>query len=256
MSKYMLLFLSILLLMGCCLFGTACATEEDAISRIKLTPEKLPHGMEISHEIRASKQQLFGLRLKIGFPLKTLLNQTLIYDNMQAKINYMTLPTEGWFVAGYSKLTALDGARTLVLSKGNILLQITTRSREFEDRIVDLLEADPLHRHKIRVNRMTTDWGIRSERFQRGSKLVELDQKIGSQPESSLEQEFLAGRKNLKISYYHCGSEHLATIVAEYLAGKGNPVLKRLVKYSGTLVAMAESQDKELNEYALSFVNW
>ncbi len=242
--------------MGHCLFGTACATEEDAISRIKLTPEKLPHGMEISNEIRASKQQLFGARLKIGFPLKTLISQTLIYDNMQAKINYMTLPTEEWFVVGYSKLTALDGAKTLVLSKGNILLQITTQSREFEDRIIDVLEADPLHSHKMRINRMTTGWTIRGEKFQRGSNLVELEQDIGSQLESTLEQEFLAGRKSLKISYYNCGSEHLAPIVAEYLASKRNPIMKRLVKYSGTLVAMAESQDKGLNEYALSFVNW
>lgn len=242
--------------MGRCLFGTACAAEEDAISRIKLTPERLPHGMEISKDIRASKQQLFRLRLKIGFPLETLLNQTLIYGNMQAKISYMALPTKEWFVVGYSKLTALDSARSLVLSKGDILLQITTRSREFEDRIIDLLEADPLHSHKMRINRMTTGWTIHSERFQQGSKLVELEQKIGSQLESVLEQEFLAGRKSLKISYYNCGSEHLATIVAQYLAGKGNPVFKRLVKYSGTLVAMAESQDGELNEYALSFVNW
>jgi len=244
------------LLMGCCLFGTARATEEDAISLIKLTPERLPHGMEISKEIQASKQQLFGLRAKIGFPLKTLLNQTLIYDNMTAKISYMTLPTEEWLVVGYSKLTALDSDSSLVLSKGNILMQITTRSREFEDRIIDLLKADPLHSHKIRINRMTTGWTIRSERFQRGSKLHELEQEIGSQPESSLEQDFLAGRKSLKISYYNCGSEYFATIVAKHLAGKGNPIFKRLVKYSGTLVAMAESQDKELNEYALSFVNW
>lgn len=212
--------------------------------------------MELSKEIWASKQQLYALRLKIGFPLKSLLNQTIIYENLQARINYMTLPTEEWFGVGYLKLSALDGKRTLILSKENVLLQITTRSREFEDRIIDLLEADPLHSHKIRLHRMPTSWGVRGEQFRSKRALDDFERKTGVQIESMLEQEFLAGRKNLKISYYYCSSEDTAATFAEYLAIKGNPVFKRLVEYSGRLVAMAESQDSDLNESALGFINW
>lgn len=244
------------LLIGGVMSPAFAAETDNAISRIKLTPESIPPGMEVATEIQASKRQLFRTRLKIGFPLKALLNQTIIYSTHQAKVNYMDLPDESWFDFGYTKLVGAEGYRSLVVAKDNVIIQIAANTKDLENWLLRLLRVDMLQTQKIRIHRTPSGWVLTNERFLRTEDLQGLEQEAAGLIRRGIMQQFLIVRKSAKITYYDCGTEETAEIVGQSLADKKGTINKRSVRALGATVVVADSPSLELNENVLAYVNW
>ncbi|NQU07035.1 MAG: hypothetical protein HQ583_00640 [Candidatus Abyssubacteria bacterium] len=244
------------LLIGGVMIPAFAAETDNAISRIKLTPESIPPGMEVATEIQASKRQLFRTRLKIGFPLKALLNQTIIYSTHQAKVNYMDLPDESWFDFGYTKLVGAEGYGSLVVAKDNVIIQIAANTKDLENWLLRLLRVDMLQTQKIRIHRTPSGWVLTNERFLRTEDLRGLEQEAAGLIRRGIMQQFLIVRKSAKITYYDCGTEETAEIVGQSLADKKGTINKRSVRALGATVVVADSPSLELNENVLAYVNW
>ena len=245
------------LLLAACLAGTALAAEQqNAFSEVRLTQESLPHGMTIAREARVPQSQLLGIRVRIGFPLEAIFRQTMIYDNEQARINYMLLPDEKWLDFGYSKLIRMSSDRDLMLSKGKTIVQIAASTVELQDRIARLLEVDPLHYRKIRIHNLPQGWSQTSERYLPGKRLRRLDREPKEQIQSVLVQEFLAAHVKVKVIYYDCETPQAAEKVALLLEDERSRLVRWLIKSAGAIVVVAESQDEEVNQHILTLVNW
>jgi len=254
-SAALLILISILL--AACLAGTARgADQQSAISEMRLTPESLPHGMSIVQEIWASKPQLLDYRIRIGFPLKALFSQMMIYDNEQARVQYLLPPDEEWLDFGYSKLTKLTGDKSLVLSDGKIIVQIAATSPELQDRIARLLKVDPLHYRKIRIRNLPKEWRLISERYLSRKDIEKLEQKLSEPIQSMLVQEFLVAQVKMKVAYYNCGTPTAATEVVLFFENEQDTFQKWTIDSEGPIVVLAKSQDEKLNQHAMALVNW
>ena len=229
---------------------------QDAIYRAKLAAESLPPGMSIVQEVLASKKQLLQRRIKIGFPLHALLNQTILYDTDQARVNYLALPSEEWLEFGYSKLISLDTNRSLILKKDDIVIQLAATTQELEEAVVRLLEPDLVQRYKIRLHRLPSDWKVMNERLSRSQELREIGKRADGRIQQGIVQDFIISREKLQIAYYDCGTENMAEHVARNLVKRKTSLIKRLVKISGAVVVVSDSQNPDLNEYAMAIVNW
>jgi hypothetical protein len=212
--------------------------------------------MKIVKELSASKAQLLRRRVSMGFPLKALLNQAIIYGSEQATVNYIIPPSDEWLEFGYSKLIGTDGQRSFVMRKDRIIVQMAATTRALEDTIIELLQPDPLQMYKIRTHRLPREWKPTSERFVSGEERSNLEHAAGGRITQALVQEFIVNREEIAIRYYHCETPHMAEDVAKYLARKKTSLIKRLVKLSGSIIVVADSQSPYLNERATDFVNW
>lgn len=256
-KKTVFIVLAPFLLLTGWLLGTGFGQEsENAIVQVKLSAESLPPGMSVAKELWASTQQLLRTRLRIGFPLDALLNQTILYDSDQAKVNYMLPPGDGWLNLGYSKLIQMEGARNLILRKNGVIIQTAATSKELEDTLVHLLDPDPLQSLKIRIHRLPDNWVLNSERFLRDEELQALGQKTNERIQFAIAQEFMVNRKEIRVIYYYCDTEQAAEHVAQYHADTSKSMLKRLVRFLGSVVVVVDSQDSRLNENALALMNW
>lgn len=257
MKKTIFLFTLVTFLLAGSLAGaTVGSPGERAISQVKLTPESLSPGMRIAQEIWASAQQVLSLRRRIGFPIQALLNQALLYENEQARVNYMATSNEEWLNFGYSKLVETDGTRSFIFLKDGVIVQIAATTREFADVVARLFDADPVHYRKIRSDRLPKDWILRSEGFFLSEEAQKYERELGVQLESALVQEFLANRSKVKVKYYNCGTPRAAASLAQYILDKKSTILKRTVEAQGAMVVVSESQDEDLNYRAMSLVNW
>lgn len=256
--KNTIVFLTLMsfLLAGSPVGATVGSEGEHAISKVKLTPESLPPGMRIAQEIWASTRQVLTVRMRVGFPIQALFNQTMLYENEQAKVNYMVASNEDWVNFGYSKLVETDGTRSFIFLKDNVIVQIAATTREFGDVVAHLFKADPLHYRKIRVDRLPKGWTLMNEGFLSREEAQEYERELGVQLESALVQEFITNRLKIRVRYYNCGTLRAAEDVVRYIAGKRRPLLKRTVESQGAVVVVAESQDEDLNDRAMSLVNW
>ncbi len=256
--KNTLFFITIVsfLLAGTIAGATVGSEGEQAISKVKLTQESLPPGMRIAQEVWASASQLLKIRTRVGFPIQALLSQAMLYENDQARVNYMAAPDEEWLNFGYSKLVETDGAKSFIFLKDNVIVQIAATTREFSDEVAHLFKADPVHYRKIRTDRLPKDWFLLGEGFLTGEEAQEYDRELGGQLESSLMQEFLANRMRIKVKYYECDTPRAADEIAQYIADKKSPGIKRTVEAQGAVVVVTESQNEELNRRAMSLVNW
>ena len=228
----------------------------DAISRVKLKVDSLPDGFEIATEIRATKNQLYMTRQKIGFPLAALHNQQITYEGHQARVNYMALPSENWVGFGYSKLIKSEGQKGMVMIKDGVLIQMVTNKRELEDWLILLLGIDRIQTHKIRYHRFPESWSLKNERFLSLEELEELEQQSGGKIRQGLQQEIIVNRIGVKIMYFDCITQGSADIVGRKLAGERNTVEKRLVKGYETIVVVVDSTSADLNNQMLTHMNW
>ncbi len=240
------------------LLGTGFGGQEseNAITQVKLSAESLPGGMSVARELWASTQQLLRARLRIGFPLDALLNQTILYDSDQAKVNYLLPPDDRTLNFGYSKLIQMEGTRNLVLRNNGVIIQTAATSKELEDTLIHLLDPDPLQRLKIRTHRLPDNWMLNSERLFRDKELQALRQRTDERIQFTVAQEFTVNREKVRVSYYYCDTEQAAEHVAQYYAETGQSMLKRLVRFLGSVVVVVDSQNSRLNEEALALINW
>ncbi|MBI4830270.1 MAG: hypothetical protein HY801_01675 [Candidatus Lindowbacteria bacterium] len=230
--------------------------EKDAIAEIKLAPASLPQGMTITRETRASQQQLLNARIRLGFPLIALVNQTLARGEERAKVNYMLPVGEEWFDFGYSKLVATDGTKSLVMTKSGVIVQLAATTKDLEDELARLLAPDSLHLLKIKVRDLPEDWIFTGERYLPHQELAALERKVGGQIQSALFQEFMVSREKVKMKYYNCGSQKSAEDTRRHIANERNLYVSQNVKVSGATVVVAECQDDRVSEEALSLINW
>lgn len=228
----------------------------EEISRIKLKEERLPFGMIMVREVWASQKELLKRRLRIGLPLDGLLNQTIIYGADQAKVNYLDPPSEAWFEFAYTRLISTDGARSLVVTKDGIIVQVAATSQSFEDIIVRLLQPDLLHTYRIKTHRLPEDWVLIGEKFLQSDELRRLERVSGAQIKQALMQEFIVSREEVVLKYYQSDTQETAERLARQLAKRGTPLIKRSVELSGVVIVTAESQSPDLNEAATALVNW
>jgi len=255
-TKFLVPTLILFIVLGASRGAALGESEDDAITRMKLTQESLPSGMSIANEVWASKKQLLRRRMSMGLPLNAILNQAIIYDTDQAKVNYLAPPSEDWLEYGYATLNAADGFRSIVMTKDGIIVQVAATTRGFEDTIVDLLKPDLLQMYKLRIHRLPKDWIYVAERFLPGEELRRLEQAAGGRVKQAMIQDFIVNREEIVMRYYHCDSPQMAEQIAQQLAKKKTPLIKRLVELSGVVIVVADSQSPDLNERAMSLVNW
>ena len=237
--------------------AAVCGEEENyAIDRVILKQESLPPGMSIKDEIWASRQQLLKRRISLGFPLHAILNQTIIYDTDQAKVNYLIPPSQDWLEYGYATLNAADGFRSVVMTKDGIIIQTAATTRGFEDVIINLLKPDLLQLYKIKTSRLPKDWVVIAERFMPEEEVRRLEQVAGGRVKQAIFQDFIVNRESIVMRYYYCDTPQVAEQVAKQVAKIKTPLIKRLVELAGVVVVAADSQSSDLNEYAMSLVNW
>jgi hypothetical protein len=254
--EILLLSLTSLLFVGHATAEGLAAEKKDAISKIMLTPASLPPGATVARELSASESQLIRVRTRIGFPLNALLNQTIIYENEQARVNYMVPSHEEWLDFAYSKLIRMDGERSFILSKGGVVVQIAATTREFEEKVARALKADILHYRKIKTGRLPEDWDLINERYLSREEVREVEQEIGGRVQSALMQEFIVERKEIRVEYYRWGSQREAESFTRHISHEKGGILMRQVESSGSVVVVVDSQIRELNERAMALVNW
>jgi hypothetical protein len=230
--------------------------EDESIARIKLKKESLPSGMKIAHEVWASQKQLLKRRMSIGLPLRAILNQLIVYDTDQAKVNYLAPPGQDWLEYGYAALNDTDGYRSMVMTKDGIIVHVAATTPGFEDMIVALVKPDLLQLYKIRAHRLSRDWILIDEKFLAGEGLRRIEQGTSGRVMQAIVQYFIVNREEITVRYYHCDSPETAEHVAQKLVRKKTPLIKRSVELSGVVIVIADSQSPDLNERAMSFVNW
>ena len=228
----------------------------DAISKVKLTQEKAPSGIRIDSETVADNKQLARIRLKLRFPLTALLNQVIIYESDRAQVNYMGFASEGWADVGYSRLIGSEGHKSLMFEKEGVLIQMVATTKELENWLTLLLRIDRMQTLRIRFHRSPEDWSLVGERFLTDEELREMEQKAGARIARGIEQDMMIRRDKVKVRYYECITEQSAEKVGEKLAERKRSIRKRLVRGSGSIVVAVDSSTQQLNEYAMSFVNW
>ncbi|MBI5117724.1 hypothetical protein HZA56_14700 [Candidatus Poribacteria bacterium] len=231
--------------------------ERDAISQVKLTADSLPQGMKITRETRASTSQVRNARVRIGFPLVALVNQSITYGQEQAKVNYMVPAGDEWLDFGYSKLVATDADKSLVITKNGVIVQLAATKKDLENKLARMLEPDPAHLLKIRADSLPGEWTLTGERYLPRREVAALEQKYGVRIQGIILQEFIVNRERAMLQYYSCESEDAAHYLSRRLAtADTNSSLKRKVKSSESVVVVAESQDKQILNNILSQVNW
>lgn len=228
----------------------------DAISRVKLRAESLPESMKIATEVQATQQQLLSARKKVGFPLTTLLNQSISYEDHQVRVNYMALPDESWVDYGYSKLAQTEGHKSIILKKDGVLIQMVASTKELEDWILLLLKMDKLQLYRIRFHRSPKDWVLVTERFLRADELKKIEQRSGEEIRQGMIQDMVIKRNKVKIQYFDCGTERSAERVGEDLAKAKTSITKRLARGYGPIVVTVDSSSKSVNQFVLSYMNW
>lgn len=257
-SEYTLLFSFIMCLIPCFVSADPVnnAKISKAISAIKLTPESLPAGMTIARELHATEQQLRRVRARVGFPMQDLLNQWLTYENERAQVNYLYQPNPEWFRFGYSLLVETNGNRSLILNKGNVIIQVGATTPELEDMIAYLFPVDPVNFLKIRSNRLTKDWRLIEERLLTPDDFKSIEEKVGAAVESGLIQKFIKNRLDVKVTYYNFETAALAEAATLRMARQPAPLFKRTVKAFGQIVVSVDSQSEELTLEAFELLNW
>jgi hypothetical protein len=230
--------------------------ERDAISQVKLNAGSLPQGMAITRETRASTLQVRNVRVRIGFPLVALVNQSITYGQDQAKVNYMLPAGDEWLDFGYSKLVATDSDKSLIITKNGVIVQLAATTRDLESKLARMFEPDPVHLLKIRGDSLPRDWTLTGERYLPRREVAGLEQKYGVKIRGVILQEFITNRKRATLEYYSCESEDAAEDLGRRLATADNALSKRIVQASQSVVVVAESQDKQILNNILSRVNW
>jgi hypothetical protein len=229
---------------------------DDAISRVKLKADSLPDGFEITSEVRATKSQIYKVRTKIGFPLATLLNQKIICEGYQARLNYMALPNESWVSFGYSRLMKSEGQKGMVMVKNGVLIQMMAPNKELEDLLILLLRIDRLQTHKLRFHRFPEGWILDSERFLTREELGELEQQSDGTILQGLLQEIIVNRTRVNIMYFDCKTQQSADLVGRTLDAQRNRIEERVVKGYGSIVVAVDSTNADLSRQMLSHMNW
>jgi hypothetical protein len=242
--------------LACPLSSAVCQEDVNPVSRVKITKEHLSPGMEIAEEVWATDAQLTRKRMRMGFPLNALLNQAIIYGAEQATVNYLAVPGEDWLQYCYTKLIGTDGLRSLVLRKGDIIIQMAASTRDLEDTIVRVLKPDPLQGYKIRINHLPKEWACAREEFLPADEMRSLERRTEARIEQGLVQEFVVNRETVTMRYYHSETPAMAERVARQLAGKKTSLIERQVQLSGTVIVVSESQNPDLIERAMRLVNW
>lgn len=233
----------------------AADREEHPISRLKLAQESLPPGMSLQEELWATERQIYKIRRKVGFPVNAVVNQTLLYQNERAQVNYIFVRNDDWRSYGYSRLIQDDGDRSFILLKDRVIVQIAATSEQLQDSVGRLFEADPLQYRKVRSDRLPEGWVLTKEKYLSREGLTELGIEEDSLVESSLLQEFYVGRVKVKLRYFRCESPRAAHAVSLSLEADRKPVLFKQVETVDSIVVVAESQDRRLNQEALSLAN-
>ncbi|GAB4337549.1 MAG: hypothetical protein Kow0099_11000 [Candidatus Abyssubacteria bacterium] len=235
-------------------FGWA-ADAEDPISRVKLKPESLPSGMELVTDVRATRDQLFGVRTRVGFPLDAVVNQKLIYQSEQAIVSYIFTRDEKWNNYGYSRIIESEGYKSFVFMKDGVTIQIATTSLEMLNALSLMFMADPIHYVKIKSQLLPEEWALMHEYYLLPEDLQKLREKCGVDIESSLIQEFIVTRVKINLRYFSCKTPADAVQLARCLAAERMSILHRIVRSAGTVVVSFESQDEKLIQEAMSLVD-
>lgn len=223
---------------------------------VKLTPQSLPKNVKITNEVWASAKQLLGVRSKLGFPIISFLSQSMIYENAQAQLNYLLLPNEDWLGYGYSKLVQNSRDKSLILTKGNVIVEVVATQKQLEAELARILKADLVHYVKIRAGVLPQDWEILQERYLPTNEVAELARAFEVPVEGAIVQELLAGHSKTTVRYYNCGNSRAAEALVGRLSSEERPLFKQMVLSFGAVVVMAESQSDELNSRIMSLVQW
>ncbi|RJP74429.1 MAG: hypothetical protein C4532_02480 [Candidatus Abyssobacteria bacterium SURF_17] len=231
------------------------AGKANAISVVKLSEGALPLDMSIAREVWASPQELLRVRLRIGFPINALLNQTIVYVNQQAQVNYILPINADWLEFGYTKLVVSDGARSLILPKDGVIIQIAATTSQLQELVAHAFQADPIHYHKIRTTQLPEGWSLVTEEYLPKGNISELERNLNGKIRTALVQEFIVRRLQIKVKCFHCDSDRTAEELADLLNHRHNPIVKTTAESSGSVVVSAESQDEELNSAALALAN-
>ncbi len=234
---------------------TADPHGEDPISEVKLKPESLPSGMTILSDVRATREQTFNVRTRVGFPLDAVVSQKLIYQTEQAMVSYIFVKDEKWRNYGYSRTIEWEGHKSFVLMKDGVIVQIATNSLSMWQTLASLFSADPVHYIKIKTQLLPEGWALMHEYYLLPEDLVELEQECDVKPQSSLVQEFIVARAKIKLRYFNCSTSDNADRFARCLAAERSPIFHKIVRSAGTVVVSFESQNEKLVQDAISHVN-
>lgn len=226
-----------------------------AVSKVRLSEGALPLGMTIAREIWASPEELHRVRLRIGFPIDALLNQTIVYESEQAQVNYILPTNANWLQFGYTKLVLSDGARSFILTKDGVIIQIAATTSQLQELVAHAIQADPIHYHKIRTNQLPEGWNIVTEEYLKKGNVAEVEKYLSGEIQAALVQEFLVKRLQIKVKCYRCDSERTARELTAFFNQRYNSLVKTTAESSGPIVVSAESQDRELNNTALALAN-
>lgn len=228
----------------------------EQIAKLKLAGGALPEGLAITQEVWATSEQLGKARLRMGFPVLSLLNQILSSPDGQAQVNYLSVPDESWLALGYSNLIEADGKKSLIFVKNSAIIQIAAATTDLETQIARLLGIDPIYFTKLSMRDVPSTFELIREKVYLSNDLGQFSHEVGLPVEAALSQELNAGHTNMMIRYFRCGDPLASVDLVRKMAEGKKPLRKMLIGLCGKLVVVIESQNEDVNERVMSLVRF